>query len=677
MPNEAFLQRLCSAWSGKMKLAKDHKREVFGNQAEECLRFYNTDHRFIYNPRYWDGRAQWNRESGEVVQENVGGAPYPSLKVCVNKTAQYVQVYGPFLYFQNPTRTVKARKFAAPPPEVFGIDPMTPAPPPNSNPMMWTPQQQMYGQYQMAMQADQLEERKRTYKASLMEDYLNYTPNELDLKNESQHVIDEALIKGRGVSFCNLWQSRSGGPRMPYTAWDSVDNLLLDPDSEKLREAQWCAQQCCEPYWVLADRYGIPREEMKKYAKRESMNQQGATSAYDLGIHHRKVGATADSIVYYRIWSRMGMGARLNQYDDDLATRIDSIKEFDNCFLVVAEGVPFPLNWHPNMSEPSDILEAVRWPIEFWRDDIHPWPFAELDFCWNPRSIWPIAPLSFAMGFQMFLDWGYSAIASKMVRTCRDGILYDASKGADLLEEFQRGMDMWIKAVNKGPGAWDEFIKVIQMPPMNPDLWHYLELAEKQFEDHTGLSDIMRGMSPHQYRSAEEAKLKGDFARLRPDDMANRTGHWMSLAARKEGLAGQWELKPVYDIQPIFGQTRAMAWSQLIECASPENPQGQDPNLAARELDYRIEAGSSKRPNIEAEIQNTEVAAQFMAPNLLTAWQTSGDPGAWNHFMNAWAKPRGMDGEMLTLPPLMPPPPPTGGEGQPKKQESQPKKKAA
>lgn len=669
MANEAFLQRLCNVWREKLKLANDHKRTVFGHDAEECLRFYASKHDFIYSPAYWSERVQYQSEAGDYLFAQTG-APWPSLRITVNKTAQFVQVFGPFLYYQNPKRTIRARRSAPLPQEVFGLDSSVPAPDPRIPMWQWTPQQQQYAmmlqQYQQMAAQDQADFKKREYKAQLLEEYLNYTPNELDLKTESRMAIDEALIKGRGVVWMSLWQSSQGGMRMPYAAWDSVDNLLLDPDAEKLNEARWCAQRCVEPYWVLADRYGIDRELLRPYARRESLNQQGTTNSYDLGIHHRQIGATADCLVYYRIWSRMGLGARLNNFEDELSSQLEQFG--DNVFMVVAEGVPFPLNWNPDLEIVTDIQEAVRWPIEFWRDDIHPWPFAELDFCWRPRSSWPVPPLTFAMGFQQFLDWAYSAIASKVVRSCRDIVLYDASAGDKLLNELREGRDMAIVEMLKSkPGPWDDFVKVLQFPAMQTDIWKMLEIAEKAFEDATSLTDLMRGQSPHQFRSAEEAQLKGDFAKIRPDDMSNRTGHWMSLIARKEGFAAQAELKGPVDILPLLGQSRSAAWDMLVAT--------KDPNVTARELDFRIEAGSSKRPNVELELQNTQEAAQSVLPNLINAWQTTGDPTAVNTFLAAWAKPRDIDPELVKLPPLAPPHP--GSPEGPPMPEQPPQKQAA
>ena len=42
-------------------------------------------------------------------------------------------------------------------------------------------------------------------RAALLECYLNYTPAALDLKTESRRVIDEAIIKGRGCWWSEMY----------------------------------------------------------------------------------------------------------------------------------------------------------------------------------------------------------------------------------------------------------------------------------------------------------------------------------------------------------------------------------------------------------------------------------------------------------------------------------------
>ena len=640
--NEAFLERLSRLWLAKARLALDHKRESFQKDADECLRFYASRHDFIYAPGYWASRVSHEMGSGSFQDAQVA-VPHPSLRITVNKTAEFVQVYGPALYARNPHRKVTPRTVPPPPQDLFGLDASTPAPEPG---MPMSVEQMQYAlklqQYQALLQQEQAKQRMKAYKGTLLENLLNYTPGELDLKAESRNAIDEALIKGRGLLWHGVWDQNG---RLPWSYFDTVDNLLLDPDRELLRDCRWCMQICREPWWELERRYGLPFGSLKEKAKKTSAAQAAGNE------QEARQNVTADMITYYRVYSRMGFGMRLSEYAGVVSKELD--EEFgDHVFLVVAEDVPFPLNWHPDRFKGAlgDLQQALRWPVEFWKDPIHPWPFSELDFHWRPRSVWPVPPLSFAMGYQQFLDWAYSAMASKVVRTCRDIVVYDPKHGGDLMAALREGGDLPIIPLSKGAEkTWDEIVRFLQYPEMNADLWRILQEVSHAFERATGLTELMAGTVQHAYRSAEEAQLKGDFARIRPDDMANKVGDWMSLACRKEGFIAQTELY-AQDIALVLGDANAFAWQQLVE--------GQNPSLVARELEFGIEAGSAKRKNLEADIANSETAMQFFAPLVNENYKLTGDPTQLNALTAWWAEPRGINKDLLQFPPLPMAPPP-------------------
>ena len=57
---------------------------------------------------------------------------------------------------------------------------------------------------------------------------------------------------------------------------------------------------------------------------------------------------------------------------------------------------------------------------------------------------------------------------------------------------------------------------------------------------------------------------------------------------RKEAFASRWMLE-AEDVAPIVGPVGAMVWQQQIMSS--------DINLVVKEFDYRIEAGSIRKPN--------------------------------------------------------------------------------
>ena len=90
---DPVLRTVCSHWITKIKHARDHKRRVFQTGADECLSFYN-------GPKSWDELMESDRCDETVAT---------TFKVNVNKTFEFVTIFGPALYYENPVRTVKPR----------------------------------------------------------------------------------------------------------------------------------------------------------------------------------------------------------------------------------------------------------------------------------------------------------------------------------------------------------------------------------------------------------------------------------------------------------------------------------------------------------------------------------------------------------------------------------------
>jgi hypothetical protein len=325
----------------------------------------------------------------------------------------------------------------------------------------------------------------------------------------------------------------------------------------------------------------------------------------------------------------------------------------------VAEGIEYPLNCPPEMTEAPDpdgsvaaqIKQKLQWPIPFYADTQTPWPFTVIDFHQIARQIWPQAPLQPSLGYQKFLNWVYSMMANKIRVTCRDIILTLETLSEEVMTSLQHGADLSIVQL-KGMNNKElkEIIDVLQMEPMNADIASVAEKIERLFEKASGLMEIMYGESPAAYRSAQEAGLKGDMTRIRPDDMINTVADAMSLVARKEGIAARLMLDPARDVQPVLGPHAASFWKQLVFTT--------DPVVAVRELEYRIEAGSAARPNRQLEIQNSNDAAQFIMGPLLQLYQATGNPGPVNAMLTFWCKARQLDPSPFLLPPLPPPLPP-------------------
>src|SRR5690606_30199393 len=108
---------LCEAWRRVIAKAKDLKKEKFGNDAAECMRYFRAN-----SAEVWDNTVIMG-ESGYIFssqdeQPNIGP---PSFKIVVAKAAELVQLFGPHLYQTNPQRMVLPKSYEMPPPDALTL----------------------------------------------------------------------------------------------------------------------------------------------------------------------------------------------------------------------------------------------------------------------------------------------------------------------------------------------------------------------------------------------------------------------------------------------------------------------------------------------------------------------------------------------------------------------------
>jgi len=552
-----------------------------------------------------------------------------------NRVAEMVQLFGPVLYHKNPIRQVNPRKLPAPPPGVFG-DPNNP---------------QVQQQYQMMMQQLQQSQMVDNTRAQLLEFYLNYTPTELDLQTESRQVIDEAIIKGAGVFWTELYYPKGTNMRLVGSFYDTVDNLFVDPDMESMKDAKWIARRRVRPVWEVEQQYNLKPGTLRGNV--ESYNAQAASQTEEDADYQRKRGLSNDLLIYYEIFSKMGLGARLSGSPTNKAQGkiLDSFGDF--CYLVVANDVPYPLNLPSSLlnapGQDQTILNTLEWPTPFWADD--EWPYTALSFHWIPRQVWPMSHLKPALGEMKFLNWAYSFVASKIRTTCRDFIAVKKSASEEIKSAIGGGYDLTILELEHQHKSIREVVEFLQHPPFNADIWKVIEAVEDNFEKRVGLTELVYGMSAHQLRSASEANMKSNQIQVRPDDMANKVENAMTLIARKEAMAARWNLQP-QDVAPIMGPLGAQMWTQFVMSANLYE--------VVHQLDYRIEAGSTRKPNKDRDANNLQQAMQTLFQPLYGHAQQTGDFGPVNKLIGDWAKSIDMDpsGYMMQPPPPPQPPPP-------------------
>jgi hypothetical protein len=156
-----------------------------------------------------------------------------------------------------------------------------------------------------------------------------------------------------------------------------------------------------------------------------------------------------------------------------VADALDAIGPYVH--LVIAPGVPYPLNLPPELVQDSvisqeEMLKRLEWPIAFCDDAAaNPWPCTCLDFYPNCDNPWASSPLEAGMAMQVFLDHLYSFIMSRVRSTCRDIIVLSKGLEADVKNAIESGLDQVIAralldAPAVGESAASERTEVVDQP---------------------------------------------------------------------------------------------------------------------------------------------------------------------------------------------------------------------
>ena len=674
---DSVLRPIVTGWLGKVEQARKHKKP-FDDIAEQCTAFFSAATGFMWEPKYRQKFLNTNTS--------------PRFRMTMSKAFELVALFGPILYWRNPKRTVKSRKQIPINPDIFGPDNMRELQQLHQELMGQYQQaeqqaQQMQQQMQQAQQAAQqgdqqamqqaqqmqqqmgqvqqqlqstaqqlqviepqmnevmeaqqifeksrIELRSRKFRdearASLMENWLNYTPDEQPGGGLAQHAemaITEALVKGRGT----LWVEpyTQPGSKMTLTGcfWDTVDNFLIDPDAESLDDAKYIIKREAKPVWQVERDFGLKEGSLKNKANLESAESQGEKLGDDMSDFHRKQGKSFDTIVYYRIWSKGGVGARLTGVSTPLKERFDEVVG-DFAYIVVAADVSYPLNAPPKKflkAKDEEVQKMFSWPVPYWKDDR--WPVTVLDFYPKPRSVWPIAPLAPGLGELAFMNVVISHLANRIWSSSRDFIAVLKSAEEEVTKAIKKGDDLAVIPLNEVHQDINRVVTFLQQPQTNFDIWKILDEVMRLFERRTGLTELMSGMTATQSRSAEDVATKREQMSIRPDHMSGKVEKWMSESAKLEKFCARWFVKPK-DVQHLFGEAGSLLWEKLVSTVPVE--------AVVRELYCTVEAGSVRKPNKMRETQNIQQAMQVLFPVLDKHADVTTDTNPLNKLLSLWA----------------------------------------
>jgi hypothetical protein len=650
------LKPIAQAWLKKIAAAKKAK-SAFDADAKEAVMFF-------------DGGPRWFFEnSNRGLSLMSRPTPAPAFRLTVNRVWEVVKIIGAVIYNRNPVRTVTPRKFPVIPPQMVGvdpeayqIDPMTGQPMPDPRVM----------QFIEASQAIDAADQVKRIVAELMQTYLNWTPIENNLISHGRQVVDEALIKGAGVLWTEAVSQQNVPPADPTLVigsfYDSVDNLLLDPDAQVIEEITWCAKRCVLPIDQAARMFGLQRSDLKANLESYDSTSRNVDDRHGDGRPGKKrTGKTNDLVTFFKVWSKCGFGDRLKDAKKSDRGVFDPLG--DNCYIVVAEGVDYPLNVPPSVMDeeldedglPQTLRIRTSWPIPLWADN-GGWAFEMFAPHRKPNALWPVSHIRPGIGELRFLNWGMSFLLTRIATSCET--IIGVSKAADqdikdqLLAPSENGFKLLEISESLGRSVSD-IVSVFAVPGVTRDMWDILAAVAEQFDKRVGLTELVYGSTRNQMRSASEAQAKQENMSIRPDDMAQNFEDFMSRVARKEAMAARWLLRP-QDVAPVLGPLGAEAWAMHV---TPKD--GMDFSSITREYSYTIASGSARKLNRQAEQDRMSMAFSTLGP-LLQPLIGAGIVGPLNALITEWAKVNDLDATPFLIPPPPPPPPmPPPGTGSP------------
>lgn len=612
-------KRDCETWLRKIEEAKKVKHELFGQYADEAMRFFDGAHDFMWSEQY-------AKSSGGFLDKESGNY-FPKFRMSVNRLSQAVRLFGPALYNQNPVINVETIHPPEPNPFLLGID--------TNDPMGMM-------QWEMTMQETAMDHQRVEGIAGYLQHYSNWLQLETNKRAEGHHGITEAIVKGMGLYFTEMWSPPGSQIIHPRSRYLSVDALQKDPDAEYAHDVQWIAIECCHPVNLVERYYQLPEGTLKAHL--QSRNAQATTTGRRESRSNKRDPTSFDLIRYWKIYSKNGFGHRLRDLKSSDGRRTISKTDFEYdelgeyCHLVVAKDVPFPLNLPPEM--PYDDLEfmqrAVEWETPFWTDQGigNGWPVSELWFYDKPKRTWPISLVKPAIGELRFVNWCMSFLADRVAQSCTTYLAVLKSAGVKIQEQLNGGLAPFTtveidEILMQTPGfKAGDFVQFIQAPDFSIQIWNMVSAVIDMVDKELGTTELVYGMTGKQMRSAEEANVKQANTQIRPDEMARRTEDWLSESAMKEIEAAVWNCEG-QDVAGPLGPIGAHVWDNVIRVDEYEN--------IVRRYRYRVAAGSARKPNRQGKINNLNDFAMASAPIIQAALQM-GQVGPANAFLTDMAE---------------------------------------
>lgn len=585
---------LVDQWLGRLELAREAK-SAFSAIAEACNAFYRESAKFMWEDKF---RKKF-----------LGDIQRPKFEVTINAAFEFVAIFGPYLFWEYPSRTVKPYEPLKIDMQLFGGD---------------DPGAQQF--VEAIIQEQDANHRIARQRSAVMERYLNYSQREQQdgLAHHSMCAIHDALVKGRGVLVPRLEQRPGSDRVLTGLHWESVDNLFIDPDCTDalLNTATWVAIRHQSAVYEVEDRFDLPRGTLMEAGSLES-SESFIMNNRAIDEIHRANGGTNDIIIWYEIWSKCGVAGRTQDSQSAFVKHADEVVG-DFAYLCVAPGVPWLLNAPPaafnDDMDDDEVRELLGWPFPCYQDAR--WPVVLLDFYPDTNSPWPIAPLSAGLGHLICINVLMSAYVEQAYENRKQLIAILEAHAKDFEDALSKNTSpVIVKLKGELNQKVHDAVQYMNRPNMNTDILGAIEMELRLFAKATGLVEFMYGDQQTQDRSARTTAAKEEKTAIRPEKMAKDVAAWQSRAAQIEALLAALEVQGS-DVEPHIP---AVLWDMLIS--------RQDPERVMREMDVVVEATDIRRPNRERDLANLQVMAQQAMAAYMQGAAINGDVEPINAYM--------------------------------------------
>lgn len=456
-------------------------------------------------------------------------------------TGEALKVFGPLLLQENPDRTVTPRDWDTPP------------------------------------------QKART---ELMQTVLNFTPEKHDLAGENREVIEDYIVGGRGVS----WTGMDDTTGLPRTVFDSIENLLVDPNAVRWRDVKVVARRRRMTRFDAAALIPSAKDIIAKLPANAMRNS-------DTGVKNPMVterDAGSECIYFYEIFSLVGLHQFKGGTEWLKATQ-PGVDQFD------ADNSP--KKWF--IGEDGTFLAETSWDVPLFKNPVDPFPCTVLDFQHHPDDIWTVSVLSDGIGYQRAINWVMTMLLGKVKITSRTVLALLKQNGTGLTakqkDKVLIGEDLEVLEIEvKGDKMkLGDFLQQFDWSQdYVPALMQLMEMLESKYRMATGLYSILStGQGDTQDRSAAATQMKDRNSRSRIEDMREQIAKHGAAVAKKEAITARF-LVTKETIAKYFGTDEAEKWGFF---ASP------DKMSAGYFMQYLVKAGM---PEEEAAAQATELAAQ-------------------------------------------------------------------